>query len=328
MKARTYALTLIAACAGVFLAVVGANLMIDPQGVFGTGLFGRALNANDRYARVVAYQAAPDRYDGLLFGSSRAFDLPLDELSRRMNGATFAKFAVVGGMPIDHVAALEYVLRDKAAKGRRLRAVFLLLDIDFMGNSPFTNSSNQFLMHPALSGENPARFWWKNLASIQFKAWRSAIVDGSAGARSAARGVIGIAIGVAHAQTVPLAIEPDAGERKRITDAAEFPRHLRSLERLVALCRAHGIELVVAASPLHPENARRFAPADFAHAVELVRRIVPLWDFTDLGGLSGRRDLWGDVSHFRPEVAHMMIRRIFGDPLPGAWSGFGRFRSR
>jgi hypothetical protein len=319
MKARTYALLLIMVGAGVFLAVAGTNLVIDPQGVFGTGLFGGTRNVNDRYASVVAYQANPDRYDGVLFGSSRALDVPLDEVSRRMNAVGFAKFAVVGGMLTDHVAALEYVVRDKAATARRLKAVFLLLDVDLMGQPPYTNRSNQFLMPPALSGENPSRFWWKNLAAIQFKVWRSAIADARAGKRSASPLEIGLGADVQPVDT-------PAGARLRVTATAEFRRQLRLLERLVSLCRAHAIELVVATPPLHPEHLRRYDPPDFSHAMELVARIVPLWDFTDLGSVSSQRELWIDISHFHPRIVRVMLNRMFDDPLPEAWRGFGQYR--
>ena len=318
MKARTYALLLIMVGAGVFLAVAGANLVIDPQGVFGTSLFGGARNVNDRYATVVAYQANPDRYDGVLLGSSRALDVPLDELSRRMNAAGFAKFAVVGGMLTDHVAALEYVVRDKAATARRLKAVFLLLDVDLMGQPPYTNRSNQFLMPPALSGENPSRFWWKNLAAIQFKVWRSAIADARGGE---------IGIGATPVQPAPGPVDTPAGVGFRVTATAEFRRQLRLLERLVALCRAQAIELVVATPPLHPQHMRRYDPPDFSHAMDLVARIVPVWDFTDLGNVSGQRELWIDISHFHPWIVRVMLNRMFGDPLPEAWRGFGQYRS-
>src|SRR5262249_28006290 len=149
MQMRTYALSLTAIALGLFVAVVGANLVIDPQRVFGTGLLPPSRNGNDRYERLLEYQAAPQTYDGLLFGSSRAGVMKLDTLSQEMDGARFARFSVNGGMIVDHIAALRYVLRDKATRGERLRAVFLLLDTDSMGQRPFANQSNQYLMPPA-----------------------------------------------------------------------------------------------------------------------------------------------------------------------------------
>ena len=77
-----------------------------------------------------------------------------------MDGARFANFGVAGGMVPDNLPALEYILRDKAGRGQRVKAVFLLLDIDPFRNPPTTNASIRLLLPPALSGDNPIRFWW------------------------------------------------------------------------------------------------------------------------------------------------------------------------
>ena len=175
VRSRTYALSLMTFGAGLFLATVAINLAIDSQGVFGTGVLGQPLNANARYQRFVAYQAASDRYDGLLFGSSRALDLPVAQL-QRMDGATFASFAVQFGLVTDDLPVLEYVLGEKAAKRKRLRAVFLLLDADAIGDQPRTNRFLQTMLAPPLTGEQPLRFWWRYLTAIQVGTWRGEIV--------------------------------------------------------------------------------------------------------------------------------------------------------
>src|ERR1700733_15818007 len=104
MPSRTYALALMSVMAGLFLAVVGANLIIDPEAVLGTGLLGHPLNSNDRYLQMRRYLMDADHYDGLFFGSSRGQVFPLDELSRWMGGARFADFSVTGGQIADHFA--------------------------------------------------------------------------------------------------------------------------------------------------------------------------------------------------------------------------------
>src|SRR5262245_51951522 len=130
MQPKAYALTALAGGAGLFATVVSANVLVDPHAIFGTGLFGRSPNANDRYEHFNAYLANVQRYDGLLFGSSRASGFDRDELSLRMNGVSFANFSVVGGMLSDYLPVLEFVLRKKSARREPLRAIFLFLDAD------------------------------------------------------------------------------------------------------------------------------------------------------------------------------------------------------
>jgi hypothetical protein len=341
MRPLAYAITLSAWALSLFLAVAGANLLIDPMGIFGTKLLPRSLNANDRYARISEFQSQPDRFDGLFFGSSRSQAIPRDELSRHFAGVTFANFGVVGGMLTDHLAVLDYVLRQKAAKGQRIKAVFILLDPDTFGRRPFTNQSLQFAMPPALSGESPARFWWRNLMAIQFGVWRSALRE----ARGMSRliepssawpqpdNVLGRIIrsaspGVANAQSVT-EITPspaDAPIAEKLTDRPLYPQHLELWRRFVTLCREKGIELMVAISPLSHHVASEYDPSDLSRAIDDVNRLASVWDFTNNGWVSNNQKLWLDYSHFGPEVGRMMLERIFGDPMPPEWEGFGHLK--
>jgi hypothetical protein len=332
MQMRTYALALMAIAFGLFVAVVSTNILINPQYVFATRLLPQPQNLNDRYRQVLEYQAAPQKYDGIIFGSSRAFSIPLDELSQAMDGVHFASFAVVGGTIVDHMAALKFVLRDKAARGERIRAVFLLLDTDAIGQRPLTNESNQFLLPPALSGENPIRFWWKNLITIQFKAWESAIRSArrtwsqqhGAGPTHLLRALLReFGLMIADAQAQPAAPEPRPDEPERVTKRAYYSAQLKLIEQFVALCREHDIRIVVATSPLTAFVFSLFDPADLRTAVRDVSRIVPLWDFTNAGWVASDPALWHDSSHFHREVAEMMLRKIFGREVPPAWSSVG-----
>src|SRR5262249_21938828 len=153
-------LTIVAVTAVMSFAALTTNLVIDAEGVFDTGLFDLPKHHNERYLRFVAYKAAADSYDGLLFGSSRAGAIPIDDLSRK-TGATIADFSVTWGLLDDHLPVLQYVLQEKAAKRRQLREVFLLLDIDRFGEQPRTDAGIQTLMPPDLGTESAAHFWWR-----------------------------------------------------------------------------------------------------------------------------------------------------------------------
>jgi hypothetical protein len=336
MHPRTYALTFMTLAMGLFLAVVGMNLAIDTQGVFGTGLLGKPLNPNVRYQRFVAYDTASGRYDGLLFGSSRAFDLSVGEL-QRMEGATFADFAVQYGMVTDHLPMLEYALREKAGKRERLRAVFLLLDADSIGDPPQTNRYLQTLLAPPLTGEQPLRFWWRYLTAIQVGTWRGEIVRAWTKAR-AARDVAAASIpGPAEggetrepaARTPANARAPElpgaAPASGRITARRDYARQLRLLQQFVALCKRHDVRLTVAIAPLSRAEAAKYDPAELTKVVDEVSRIVSVWDFTSSRWLAEHPELWADSRHFAPEVGRLMLARIFGDAaaVPG---DFGRLQ--
>jgi hypothetical protein len=343
MQPRVYAIALSAWALSLFLAVAGTNLVIDPMGVFGNKLLPRSLNANERYARLAEFQSQPDRIEGLFFGSSRLQAIPLDVLSRHFAGVTFTNFGVGYGMLTDHLAVLDYVLRQKAAKGQRIKAVFILLDPDSFGRRPYTNESLNFAMPPALSGESLARFWWRNLMAIQFGAWRSDLreVLGMSGlvepssARPQAENVLWRVIesaspGVASAQSITqiMPLPADAPIAEKVTDRPLYQQDLELWRRFVTLCRESGIELMIATSPLSRVYGSLFDPSDLSRAIDDVSRLASVWDFTNDDRVSSNPKLWNDYIHFGPEVGRMMLERMFGDPVPPEWEGFGHLKKQ
>jgi hypothetical protein len=340
MQPRAYAITLSASALSLFLAVAATNLMIDPTGVFGTKLLPPSVNYNDRYATLVEYQSQPDRFDGLLFGSSRSRAISRDELSRHVGGVTFANFRVNAGMLTDHVMALDYVLHQKAAKGQKIKAVFILLDPDSIGRNPFTNQSLAYATPPALSGENPIRFWWRNLMAIQFESWRSTLREALGNSRAVEPSIAGPQSGNllwrviasaspgANAQsmtsTAPSPVNAPVADR--VTERPLYRQDLELWKRFVALCRDNDIELIVAISPLSQHIASEYDSSDLSRAIDDISRLAPVWDFTGDDRVSSNPILWSDILHFVPEVGAMMLGRIFGDPVPPDWERFGRYR--
>jgi hypothetical protein len=328
--ARRYVIATVAIALAWLAATMAANILIDPQGVFGTRLVTRHFNPNARYGALRDYAAAPERYDAVLFASSRgnAFDRAL--LARRLGVRAVANFSVPFGLLTDHLPALEFLLRDKAARGGRLAAVFLVLDADFFGKTPWTNVNLDSFLPPQISGESAFRFWWRYLTAFQLRYWESdlgalARVEPTAGPpppevrrRLAAAAIVPLRLaGAAAAQPMPIAEtfpqEIDAPEIR-----SNLAHQLELLARLVALCRAQDVRLLIAFSPLNGHRVSADQAADNARIVDEVARITPVWDFNPPASLSDRPDLWQDFSHYSPALADVMLRRIFGPEPPGA----------
>ena len=340
MSSRTYAIGWIAATALLFCTVVGINLVLDPQNIYRKGKLDHSPSTNDRYLRFKNYEAQADSFDGLLFGSSRGYVIPLDVLARYCGGVRFASFAVYGGMVTDHAPVLEHVLQEKAAKGLRLRTVFLLLDVDKIGDRPLTNRVLQYTWPPAITGENAARFWWRNLTAIQPEAWKdrwhraskavppatTSVAQRTSFAGLASMALIDVSAPVGtsppnRASPSPFAAPPKP--LRRPTQDRYFSEHWTNLERIVALCREYDVQLIIAASPLQHVVAANFDEADLARLVERVSSLAPLWDFNSSPRLADRADLWLDASHFSPEMAKMMLNQIFLGGPAGAENSIG-----
>ncbi len=92
-----------------------------------------------------------------------------------MGGSNLMSLSVSYGMISDHLPIMEYILRDKAARGQRIKSVLLLLDADFFGKPAWTNSNINSFLPPELSGEPASRYWWRYLTVFQFRLWRDVI---------------------------------------------------------------------------------------------------------------------------------------------------------
>src|SRR5262249_51405558 len=155
-------------------------------------------------------------------------------LSRRFDNLHFANFTVDAGTIADHLPMLEYVVKDKAARHESLRAVFLLLDVDSLGIEPQANRYIRTLHPPELTGERPARFWWRNLRGFGWRGGR-AVVWAAPAIRPRLRPA------PAAPEQPGQLMDAGAEQHARITDSPHFPRQLGRIQRFVELCREHGI---------------------------------------------------------------------------------------
>jgi hypothetical protein len=318
LRARGYVVAAIAVATLWLAATMAANIIIDPQNVFGTELVRTHLNANLRYRALRDYEADADRYDAVQFASSRgnAFDRTL--LAKQLGVGAVANYSVPFGLLTDHLPVLQFLLWDKAARGGRLKAVFLVLDADFFGKQPWTNVDIDSFQPPPISGESALRFWWRYLTAFQLKHWMSDL-RAQAAAKSAARRPP--MLGVDMRPLVETALDELSAPEIR----SDLAHQLALLARFVALCREHDVRLVIAFSPLSRQNVGDGQAPDSERIVAEVARVAPVWDFGRPAWLSDRPDLWVDSSHYSTAVATMMTQRIFG-AATAAPADFGRLK--
>jgi hypothetical protein len=326
---RTFVFALLAGAFGLLAATMAVNFALDPQYVFGTPLTRLDDNANYRYHRVRQYQAQRERVDGLLFASSRGRAFDADLVAQKLGANAVAKFDVTAGMITDHLPALEYILRDKAARGEKVRAALLLIDVDTFGKLPATNVNIDSFLPPELSGEHPVRFWWRYLTVFQFRMWRGIVayrMRGGARAATEPKPLRFDASRLATARFGPPAIAPASrallvaddipGARLLVATRPNFAAHLGMVARFVALCRDNGMQLTIATTPMRADAASLHDPADLRNVVAQLSEIVPLWDFAAPLRIAADIAYWDDPSHFKPAVAAMMLERMFGSNAP------------
>ena len=361
MTARTFSLSLLGAFVAIVVATIAANVVIDPEEVFQTALLPAHSSPNTRYQRLKDYERDAREVDALIFGSSRAAVFDRTTLATLTGARHVASFSVLAGTVGDYLSFLEFVVRDKAAHGERLKDVLLLLDTDFLGTMPWTNKNLDSFMPPEISGESRFRFWMRYLVSVQTTNWRESLRRsfGHPSAPTMPVGSIGAPDGRIHLAAagnlvaLPSALPADdvrrvaapliltAGEsttepQTSADDGQELSRarrsvkpfldaQLKDLAAFVALCRKNDIELKVAVNPLHELNQLSFLPGHLQEMTARIAQVTPVWDFESPAWLKSDPAYWFEASHFKPEIATLMLRRMYanGDGVP---DDFGHLR--
>lgn len=364
MTARTFSLSLLGAFVAIVVATMLANVVIDPEEVFQTNLVPAHSSPNTRYQRLNDYQRDAREVDALLFGSSRASVFDRTTMATLTGAQHVASFALLAATTTDFLAFLEFVVRDKAAHGERLRHVLLLLDPDLLGTMPWTNKNLDSFMPPEISGESRFRFWLRYLVSVQATNWRESIrrfygppvapptpaaaIDAPDGKiRLAAAGNLGTlmrlradagqqagggggSILIAGENTTAPQPPGDDGEqlmRARRSVKPFLDAQLKDLAAFVALCRQNGIELTVAVNPLNRLNQLTFSPGHLQEMTARIAQVTPVWDFESPAWLASDPVYWFEASHFKPEIAALMLRRMYANGS-GVPDDFGRLRKQ
>lgn len=344
MTHRNYALRLMALPFIMMAAVAAANLVLDPQGVFGTNLFPQTVSRNVRYKQFESYLKDRDLYDALVFGSSRSAAIQISELERLMPGTRVAHMGAPAGVPSEHVAVLERIIEDKASARQRLSTVLIFLDYDLMRARPLNQQGLSARPHPTVSGESRFQFFLQHVVAVQWDAWREVVrpkrnaprFAGSPPSRAAQHrspAETSRATGFAHDAAIVLSaadVHAESGYDAQKISAIERGRimaQISTLRRIAALCRRHDVRLIVAANPLNRQVVNQTGSDLIEYTASLVAEALPVWDFGHPDWLSDRPELWEDVSHFSAEVGRAMLGQLFGRPAPGWPYPFGRARN-
>jgi len=339
LPARNYAIAAIGAAVLWLAVTMAANILIDPQGVFDLGPPRGHADDNVRYQRFRDYLAQADQYDAVMFASSRGIGFDRDLLAKLLGVHAVANFSVPMGLLTDHLPVLQYLIRDRAARGQRLAAVFLVIDPDLFGLPPWTNDNINAFLPPQVSGENRLRFWWRYLTVFQYSNWRRGLpstLETYLPARWVARSVPRLAVaampvGLNLAFGQPLSPTTSLEGADAIQIRSDLAHQLALLAQFVSLCRANGVRLTVVFSPLNRQSewAGDAQTPDNERTAALIANVVPVWDFDRPEWLSARPDLWlvgGDRSHYTVAVGAMMLHRIFGGETD-APADFGHLRT-
>lgn len=328
----------IAAGAWLLAIVALLNLLVDPFGMYGTGLF-PSMTSNRYLAKLELFRAADPPPSALILGSSRVGMIDPD-LAHEITGEKCFSWSVPVARAETYYAIMKIAIDEVGAP----------IDLVIVGAEPEVFHPRRGVhpmakLVPEFSTFIDRQPWWaiavekvsrlftmeQTQASIEVI---MAVMRGEKVGDWIEWGPDGFPVGM-DPETKPAVIEEDFEtrlERGLATypdlrfEVSEFtyldPERMDYWEDFVQICEENGIRLYVFMPPPHPRLLEELydlgAKEIFEDTSEYLERTVTeaggtFRDFTRLESFDGDPDLFSDEVHLRKPNAELMLRELLSD---------------
>ena len=328
----------LAAGAWILAIVALLNLLVDPFGMYGTGLF-PSMVSNRYLAKLTLFRAADPPPSALILGSSRVGLIDPDLVTEITGERCFS-----WGVPV--ARAETYLAIMKIA----LDEVDAPIDLVIVGAEPevFHPTSEVHPMArfvPEFSGYGDPLPWWSITIEKVSRLFTMEQTQASIGVLKASIrgervgdwiewGPDGFPVGM-DPETTPRVIEEDfesrlkrgiatyPDQRFEISSFTHLsPERMGYWEEFLQICEENDVRLYVFMPPPHPDLLDRLyelgAERIFEETGDYLHRTVikaggTFRDFTQLESFGGDPDLFSDEVHLRKPNAEMMLRALLSD---------------
>lgn len=310
---QKYALAVCRWFALLFVLNIAVAVVFDPFKVFGLTDFNqRNFEPNTRYMKIEYLKE--HKFEGFVFGSSRANAYRTTTLEQ-LTGLKFYSLNVPSDTPHGMYMKLRWLL-----KRGKVKMVVIGLDFDAFDH-PLNWDAHDLIHqeHPAVDGSFAPWFFWKflwvtprhhaiNLYGNKIKAETWYTFDVSTGRYH---------FPLYRSQMIH---SPKEFVSTRFTGPmsptsySPNPEQLRSLGLMIDAAKMNGAKVILIINPYHHIKWTRMVKSEFrAWRERMLSFNVEVWDFSGYNSVTNDDRFYFDRSHFTPEAADVVLRRIF-DP--------------
>ncbi len=286
----------------VVAGVASFNLTVDRFRIFHEVAAIEAVEPNTRFWKTEMLEAECLRYDGYIFGNSRAA-----VIDPAATGAALGRSMFNYATSDDRINGVAAKLRFLISKGCPVKTVLLPISLDNLGTMDWTLANNLLrIEHPDVSGDFFWRFYARYLVTIGASRLNAQLIE------LQSKGKIRLELGYARNGRVDYFWAADERAFDRCTrDIEKAPE--RSMARavseelelhrsLAASAAHHGFDVVPFIVPLsYDRNRLYFEMDDVRDYLSALTEIYGQWvDYRrSEAGFTADHRLWHDCSHFR-----------------------------
>lgn len=301
---------------GFGLLLAGACVLIDPFNVLHPlSLRDNGVEPNKNYIKMTWLLHEPERFDALLFGSSRVGSIHAENIP----GLRCYNMSYSGGLPEEHLTNLKTLV----GAGIVPKRVFLGLDSVSYTEDPAEHYDQPIRMPYEIAKREPLLFWKTYLDPDMV---RDAVFDVILKHHKTPGFAENFyAFGWDHDYGYVSAYDftqakPVIGPQMRI------PETLETVAEIVRLCRDEGIELTVFTNPMYEVSYAAAVERDYLVFLRELAQITPYWNFSGYNAYTTDASRFFDASHYNAELGDILIERMCGDSTAASsGDGFGMY---
>lgn len=304
-----------------YLLLIAYNYYVDPYCIFhptctkGDRPFRQNSEPNENFVKIEHLVAHPDEYDVAVFGSSRVGHIDI----RNFFGPRAYSMSSPESVPFEQYAVLEYLL----AHGVRFKRLFVGVDdISFLADGTAHRKFFTTRLHPGAAGGGLQEYLdFYKLYLLRKPAFQD-IANGLIDEQPADNGTT---YDILHTGRI-LCPRCDIGIDKHLEahknskrfdkpwvyDPVYRQENLDAIGKIIALGKAHDIEITFFINPVFINSYLSTSPALWNRFRRELAAMTDYWDFSGLNSITQDRGNYFEASHYRPKVGLMMMARILG----------------
>jgi hypothetical protein len=334
MKSQTWSRIIFGGAVTVVVALASVNYVTDPFEIFHSGFYPKPYQINERFNKVEYLIANPNKFNGLMFGSSTIGGTHPKQIEPYYPDSRFYNFTLSNGNMYDYIAHLKAFVR----QGLPLKHVYLQLDIETMG--VYGHDPGMFLLkqHPKVSGDLPVRFCLSYLTGVFPKNIRGKIERNQPDAPPPFSRFHIEETGIWERPEQEQQIAQDcathrksptfSGISTRKVFGSRSKQSLDALREIKKIATEHGIQLTVFIAPTNHKLLDTFVVEDYLGYLQGIAEITNFYDFSGYNSVALNNCNFYELVHYRPHVGKWVVARIAGDGDANVPQDFGHLVTR
>lgn len=285
-----------------------------------------AAKSNHNYIKTRYILDEPDKFNGFIFGSSRAGNIPAEGLPGEINGKAINWYNMQFAMA--SVKANTETVKTLLKNGVHMDCILLEVDEISMYNTYQANADDYICIPYEEYEKNRFKFIYKYLSVRPEFSLLPAILsrEDSLDKERELFYSSGVSSG-----NLDMSVPSEKREMIKSLGSgwynkdAEYKEPIEAVRELKGICEENGIELIVFTSPVLQSTYEEAVEKGYIDFLQDLSEVTEYYNFSGLNEYTTDARYYFDASHFRPFVGLEIEKVIFGNEKTSDVSSFGAY---